>query len=153
MGDVAAPVPRSSGRPAAWDSPVKNQRDQLREARQLGIEVRPVRRTGEVRLLVVGEPSVTINARRKGGTHAVESMLTRARPVETKEAPQVNTRPSQPPATSPIDAARAFIRGRMSEDVLRVMASEAKADLRIVALVERFDRRDARRAAKETTAD
>jgi len=58
---------------------VKSRRDQIAEAKRLGIEVRPVRRTGEVRFLLPGEPPVTMNNRRTDGTRAVEAMLRRAR--------------------------------------------------------------------------
>jgi hypothetical protein len=44
---------------------MRSLREQLAEARRLGIQVVLVRRTGEIRLVAPGEPTVTLNNRRK----------------------------------------------------------------------------------------
>lgn len=125
---------------------VRSRRDQIAEARRLGLIVQPVRRTGEIRFLdPAGGSSVRLNNRRKDGTRAVEAMLAKARPTTAKKEPSVPARATQSAKPAPIDVARAFVKGRTSEDVIRAMAREPKADLRLVALVERFDRAVVRR--------
>lgn len=121
---------------------MRSRRDQIAEAKRLGLIVQPVRRTGEMRFLEpMGGPSVRVNNRRKDGTLAVEALLAKHRPTPTpKEAPPVPARPTQTPAASPMDVARAAIKGHSSEDVIRALAREPKANLELVALVERFDR-------------
>lgn len=58
---------------------VRSRRDAIAEAKRLGIEVRPVRRTGEIRFLITGEPPVTLNNRRDDASRAVERLIERAR--------------------------------------------------------------------------
>lgn len=65
---------------------MRSRKDQIAEARRLGISVENVRRTGEVRFIspLPDEPPVTMNNRRKDGTRAVERMLDRHRPTDPK---------------------------------------------------------------------
>lgn len=58
---------------------MKSRKDQIAEAKRLGIVVQPVRRTGEIRFLVPGEPPVTMNNRRTDGSRAVEKLLAKHR--------------------------------------------------------------------------
>lgn len=58
---------------------VRSRREQIAEAKRLGLRVEPVRRTGEIRFLVPGEPPVTMNNRRTDGTRAVEKLLSKRR--------------------------------------------------------------------------
>jgi hypothetical protein len=51
---------------------MKSRKNQIAEARRLGIRVEPVRRTGEILFIgPEGEPPVTMNNRRKDGSKAV----------------------------------------------------------------------------------
>ncbi len=54
-----------------------NLRDALNEAKQLGLIVKPVRRTGEVRVYCPGHPSVRINIRRKDAPRALTTLINR----------------------------------------------------------------------------
>ncbi len=51
-----------------------------------------------------------------------------------------------PTATAP--APTVAINGRTTEDILREIVAEGKADPRIVAIVARFDKRAAKKAAQ-----
>lgn len=58
---------------------VRSRRDAIAEAKRLGIEVEPVRRTGEVRFRspLLGGPAVTMNHRRDDASRAVEKLIDR----------------------------------------------------------------------------
>jgi hypothetical protein len=58
---------------------VRSRRDAIAEAKRLGIEVEPVRRTGEVRFRspLLGGPPVTMNHRRDDASRAVEKLIDR----------------------------------------------------------------------------
>lgn len=131
---------------------VRSRRDQLAEARRLGLRVEPVRRTGEVRVSPPdGGPSVRINNRRTDGTRAVEAMLSRYRSLaahDDDEGDAMPTNGTPKPKPTAEEVARAFVKGRTTEEVIRAMAAEPKADPRLAVLVARYDARDARRAAK-----
>lgn len=68
-------------RPWRWivtgDAAMKLRKEQIAEARRLGVIVKPVRRTGEIPFLRPGEPPVTMNNRRTDGTRAVEKLITK----------------------------------------------------------------------------
>lgn len=132
---------------------VRSRRDAIAEARRLGITVETVRRTGEVRFTSPdGGPTVRLNNRRDDSTRAVEAMLRRHTPQpERKERTDVTATTPKPKGT-PAEAARVFVKTRTTEEVIRLMAAEPKADPRLVALVERFDRRAARRASGEAAS-
>lgn len=55
---------------------VRSRRDAIAEAKRLGIEVEPVRRTGEVRFTspFIDKP-VTLNNRRSDSSRAVEKLI------------------------------------------------------------------------------
>ncbi len=52
-----------------------SRRDLLNRARRLGIEVRNLRRTGDILVRVPGRPSLRINARRKDVTRAFRKLI------------------------------------------------------------------------------
>lgn len=58
---------------------VRSRRDAIAEAKRLGIEVEPVRRTGEIRFRspLTGDPPVTLNNRRDDASRAVEKLIDR----------------------------------------------------------------------------
>lgn len=60
---------------------MRTRREQIAEARRLGILVTPKRRTGEIVYLLTGHPPVTQNNRRTDGTRAVEKLIAQARDV------------------------------------------------------------------------
>ncbi len=55
-----------------------------------------------------------------------------------------------PTATAPAPVA---INGRTTEDILREIVAEGKADPRIVAIVARFDKRREKKAAQAAIAE
>lgn len=154
----ARPDPIADGEPVALALPVKSRKAQLAEARRLGLIVEPVRRTGEIRIKPPdGGPSVRINNRRTDGTRAVMRMLEAYSPDEGVEPPKERPMPTatKPPPASRLTVEQAVkvIAGRTTEDVLREIAAEGKADPRVSALVVRFDARAKRRAAKTEAED
>jgi len=54
-------------------------KDQIRRAKELGILVEGVRRTGEIKFVAPGEPTVRVShpSRRKDGARAVEQLIRR----------------------------------------------------------------------------
>lgn len=64
-----------------------NKREQLKRAVELGIEVRPVNRTGEIELVALGLPPVRTShpKRKREGTHAIEQLIRRVEATERKD--------------------------------------------------------------------
>ena len=79
LGGSGGPVARRVVGPMT-----RSRKDAIAEARRLGIIVRPVRRTGEVRFISPNpdEPPVTLNNRRKDASRAVEKLIDRHRPKD-----------------------------------------------------------------------
>ncbi len=129
---------------------VRSLRQQKAEAARLGIIVRRVPRTGEVRFLDPDgeEPPVTVNNRRKDGTREVERLIRKREPMPTAPPkPPRAAKPATPPAVPP-KMVKSPIAGKTIETVLREMATEEGVDERIVAIIKRIDRKREKAATK-----